>query len=166
MVYNWLKGEIRLATPAAPAAWVVSKWGFPPERLTDLFLSWGEVTAPCWPWLPSPNRCWWYFILQMRHFMNYHENKELLQLGGGGVWNGKKGSEGKEWLCRQILHTIESLLAQKKKKQTSEKSCFNSPPLHYLFPFLLLVQNTYKYAALLETASLKSECTFQRLCTI
>lgn len=73
LVYNWLKGEIHLATPTS----FCSLGGFP----SDLFLSCGEVKAPCWPWFPLPNRCWCYFILQMRHFMNYHENKELLQLG-------------------------------------------------------------------------------------
>lgn len=88
---NWLKGEIHFATPTS----FCSLGDFPPEQLAALFLSCEEVTAPCWPWFPLPSRCWPYFILQMRHFVNYHESKELLELRGRG-WNGKKGKEGKE----------------------------------------------------------------------
>lgn len=90
-LYNWLKEEIHFATPTS----FCSLGDFPPEQLAALFLSCEEVTAPCWPWFPLLNRCWPYFILQMRHFMNYHESKELLELRGRG-WNGKKGKEGKE----------------------------------------------------------------------
>lgn len=59
-----------------------------------------------------------------------------------------------------------NLCWHRKKPHTSEKSCFSSLLLHYLFFFLLLLQNTYKYAALLEASSLKMKCTFQRLCTV
>lgn len=130
VVYNWLKGEIHLATPTS----FCSLGDFPPEHLAGLFLSCEEVTALCWPWFPLPNRCWSYFILQMRHFVNYHESKELLELRGQ-EWNRKKGKEGKEWLCRQILHTIESLLAQKKtpKHQKSHASVLHCCIIFFLF---------------------------------
>lgn len=131
MVYNWLKGEIHLATPTS----FCSLDDFPSEHLAGLFLSCEEVTALCWPWFPLPNRCWSYFILQMRHFVNYHESKELLELRGR-EWNGKKGKEGKEWLCRQILHTIESLLAQKKTLNIRKVTLrFSAVALSFFFSF-------------------------------
>ena len=61
-INDW-KEKYVLQHPPPSAAWVVSKWGFPPDRLADLSLSCGEVTAPCWPWFPLSNRGWWYFTL-------------------------------------------------------------------------------------------------------
>lgn len=161
LVYNGWKQACFLQTSTSFCSLGIFQKGF--SNLSTSFVHFfgcGEATAPCCLWFPLLNRCWWYYVLQMRHLINCDEDKELLQVGEGGIeWGG-----GGQRVTVQINPPHYWIFSSREKRQTSEKSCFNSLPLHYLFH--LLAQNNYKYAALLETASLKIKCTFQRLCTI
>lgn len=120
VVYNGWKQTYLLQHPPASAALVFSKRGFPtwvPHLSNFFFFGCGEVTAPCWLWFPLL-KCWWYFILQMRHFINHDEDKELLQAGEGGTEGGEGGRA--ECDCADKSSTLLNLFWQRKKTNIRE----------------------------------------------
>lgn len=96
--------------------------------------------------------------------MNYHENKELLQLRRGGGEMERKGGRAKNDFADKSSTLLN--LCWHRKKTNIRKVMLQFSTVALSFSFSLLVQNTYKYAALLEAASLNIKRTFQRLCTI
>lgn len=100
--------------------WYFPKGVFQPEYLICpffFFFGCGEVTAPCWLWFPLL-KCWWYFILQMRHFINHDEDKELLQAGEGGTEGGEGGRAERD--CADKSSTLLNLFWQRKKTNIRE----------------------------------------------
>lgn len=130
VVYNWLEKKHILQHPPASAAWVVSHLisFYPVEKLQHraghdfLYLTGAGATLFC-KWGIS------WTIVRIKNYCSWGRLK----------WKEREGGQ------RMTLQTSPPhywIFAGTEKNQTSEKSCFNSSLLHYLFPFVFV---TSKY---------------------